>query len=178
MTYWVASNTVFSFEVFAYPAQFMLVYRLLQADFCYEPLSGQGTALYGGRWNPKGISVLYTTESPALSLLEILVHLNPKRIPQYYLATIDVPDAIRVIQQQELPANWRATGSGPLPSQVFLLEWLKNPDCLIVQVPSTVIPIMANYLINPRHPLFASCNVLSVDVLEIDARLYDFASRS
>lgn len=155
----------------------MLVYRLLQAAFCHEPLSGQGAALYGGRWNPKGISILYTTESPALSLLEILVHLNPRHTPHYYLATIDVPDSIRVIQPQELPADWRATGSGPLPSQVFLLEWLQKSDCLVIQVPSTVIPMMANYLINPRHPLFASCNVLSVEALEIDARLYDLSRR-
>ena len=50
----------------------MIVYRLLQAACQNEPLSGQGAALYGGRWNPKGLSLLYTTESPALSLLEVL----------------------------------------------------------------------------------------------------------
>ena len=107
----------------------MLVYRLVQAAYRQEPLSGQGAALYGGRWNPKGLSLLYTTESPALSLVEVLVHINPKYIPAYYLVTIEVPDSIRAYRADELPDEWRATGSvQPLPSQTFLLDWLRTPD--------------------------------------------------
>ena len=155
----------------------MLVYRLLQAAYRHESLSGQGAALYGGRWNSKGLSLLYTTESPALSLLEVLVHLNPKYIPEYYLVTIEVPDSIRPFHEQDLPPDWRATGSGPLSSQSFLLDWLQRPDRLVVQVPSTVVPIMANYLINPRHELFSSCQVVRSEVFEIDGRLYDPSRR-
>ncbi len=151
----------------------MLVYRLVQAAYRHEPLSGQGAAMYGGRWNPKSIPLLYTTESPALSLLEVLVHLNPKHIPDYYLVTIDVPDSLRTYTADSLPPNWRASGSaGPLPSQVFLLNWLQQPDTLIVQVPSVVVPMMANYLINPRHTLFSACRVVSNAPFEIDSRLY------
>lgn len=156
----------------------MLVYRLLQEAYRQEPLSGQGASLYGGRWNPKGLSLLYTTESPALSLLEVLVHINPNRIPRYYLVTIDVPDSIRSYGADELPAEWRATGSAqPLPSQTFLLKWLREPDSLVMKVPSTIIPIMANYLINPRHPLFAHCQVADSQLFDIDERLYDPSRR-
>ena len=152
----------------------MLVYRLLQAAYRHEPLSGQGAALYGGRWNPKGLSLLYTTESPALSLLEVLVHINPNRIPAYHLVSIEVPDSIRFYQADELPAGWRSTGSTqPLPSQTFLLDWLREPDHLLVSVPSSIVPIMANYLINPRHPLFKDCRVVDSTPFEIDERLYD-----
>lgn len=152
----------------------MVVYRLLQAAYRHEPLSGQGAALYGGRWNPKGLSLLYTTESPALSLLEVLVHINPKRIPAYYLVTIEVPDSVHSYKEEELPANWKATGSTqPLPSQTFLLDWLRTPASLMVSVPSSIMPIMANYLINPRHPLFAQCEVVRSEPLAIDERLYD-----
>ena len=157
----------------------MIVYRLLQAAYQNEPLSGQGAALYGGRWNPKGLSLLYTTESPALSLLEVLVHINPKRIPAYHLVTIDVPDSLRTYRVEELPVEWRATGSSqPLPSQTFLLDWLREPDSLVVQVPSSIVPILANYLINPRHSLFSGCKVIDSAPFEIDERLYDPARRS
>ena len=152
----------------------MLVYRLLQAAYRDEPLSGQGAALYGGRWNPKGLSLLYTTGSPALSLLEVLVHINPQRIPDYYLVTIDVPDSVRSYRVDELPTGWRATGGAqPLPSQTFLLEWLREPNKLVVQVPSSIVPIMANCLINPRHPLFPACQVIDSAPFDIDKRLYD-----
>lgn len=156
----------------------MLVYQLLQAAYRHEPLSGQGAALYGGRWNPKGLPLLYTTESPALSLLEVLVHINPKRIPEYYLVTIELPDSLRSYRAEELPPEWRATGSTqPLPSQTFLLDWLREPDSLVVEVPSSIVPIMANYLINPRHGLFSSCRVISAERFEIDERLYDPSHR-
>ena len=152
----------------------MLVYSLIQAAYRQEPMSGQGAALYGGRWNPKGLSLLYTTESPALSLLEVLVHINPKLIPPYWLVTIEVPDSIRTYRADELPVGWRASGSAqPLPSQTFLLNWLRVPDTLLVEVPSTVVPIMTNYLINPRHPLFDACRVVHSEPFAIDERLYD-----
>ncbi|GHB74972.1 RES family NAD+ phosphorylase [Persicitalea jodogahamensis] len=156
----------------------MLMYRLVQAAFRHEPLSGEGAARYGGRWNPKGVSLLYTTESPALSLLEILVHLNLNRIPEYFLVTLEVPDSMRTYRSEDLPKGWQSVGNAhPLPSQTFLLEWLMRPDRLLVEVPSAILPIMSNYLINPRHPLFSDCRVVNSELLAIDERLYDAGRR-
>ncbi|WP_373515143.1 RES family NAD+ phosphorylase, partial [Persicitalea sp.] len=91
----------------------------------------------------------------------------------YYLVTLEVPDSLRQYQTDELPGGWQATGgSQPLPSQTFLLEWLQKPDSLVVEVPSVVLPIMKNYLINPRHALFVDCEVVGTELLEIDGRLY------
>lgn len=102
------------------------------------------------------------------------MHINPKHIPEYHLVTLDVPDSIRSYGADELPTEWRAMGSlQPLPSQTFLLNWLRDPDALVVKVPSSIVPIMANYLINPRHSLFSNCRVISSERFEIDERLYD-----
>ncbi len=156
----------------------MLVYRLIKAAFSHEPLSGEGAARYGGRWNPKGIGLLYTTKSPALSLLEILVHIDPQRIPNYHLVTIEVPDSVRSYRAIDLPEGWQSVGtSQPLSSQTFLLDWLQEPDLLVMEVPSVILPIMSNYLINPRHPLYADCRVVRSELLAIDERLYDAGRR-
>ena len=37
------------------------VYRALNPVYAREPFSGRGAALYGGRFNPKGVAALYTS---------------------------------------------------------------------------------------------------------------------
>ena len=36
-----------------------------------------------------------------------------------------------------------------------------------------MVPILANYLVNPRPPLFSSCRVIRSELFEMDERLYD-----
>jgi len=110
----------------------MLLHRLLQAAYRHEPLSGQGAALYGG-WNPKGLSLLYTTESPALSLLEVLVHINPKRIPAYHLVTLEVPDSIRTYQARELPASCAGKTTLTYEKDRFTAEYVAFPITMYCQ---------------------------------------------
>ena len=51
----------------------MIVYRFCHKKYARE-LSGIGAKLKGGRWNPPGIAVLYTSASISLALLEILAN--------------------------------------------------------------------------------------------------------
>lgn len=51
----------------------MKLYRIAQTAHIKD-LSGTGARLYGGRWNEKGVGVVYTSESRALAILEYLVH--------------------------------------------------------------------------------------------------------
>lgn len=44
-------------------------------------LSGAGARIYGGRWNEKGIAVVYTASSPALATVELLVHVDANLLP-------------------------------------------------------------------------------------------------
>ena len=46
------------------------LYRALNPAYSREPLSGRGTGLHGGRFNPKGTLALYTSLDPATALRE------------------------------------------------------------------------------------------------------------
>ncbi|MFN4100798.1 MAG: RES family NAD+ phosphorylase [Pararhodobacter sp.] len=46
------------------------LYRALNPVYARQPLSGQGAALHGGRFNPRGVAALYTALDPATALRE------------------------------------------------------------------------------------------------------------
>ena len=46
------------------------LYRALNPVYAREPMPGRGAALYGGRFNPKGVPALYTSTSVLTALRE------------------------------------------------------------------------------------------------------------
>ena len=46
----------------------MKVYRISKCEYI-EDLEGTGAARYPGRWNSKGVYILYTAATPSLALL-------------------------------------------------------------------------------------------------------------
>ena len=68
------------------------VYRITSTRYSRD-LSGTGARLHGGRWNPKGISVVYSAESRALATVEYLVHVPLSLVPRdLSLVTLHIPD--------------------------------------------------------------------------------------
>ena len=87
----------------------MDVYRISPCRYNSD-LSGTGAAMYGGRWNSKGVYVVYTSSTPSLALLESVVHLPAIPREKYCLATIKIPeDKILEIKEKRF-----ATGLGCL----------------------------------------------------------------
>ena len=52
------------------------VYRIQKRQHLDSLLTGMGAQLYGGRWNPIGVPMVYTASTPELALLESLVHVE------------------------------------------------------------------------------------------------------
>lgn len=61
------------------------LYRALNPIHASEPLSGYGAQLYGGRFNPKGISALYTSLTVMTALREAsqIGNLQPTTLVSY-----------------------------------------------------------------------------------------------
>lgn len=88
----------------------MKLYRIATTAHIKD-LSGAGARLYGGRWNEKGVAVIYTSESRALAVLEYLVHLPMVFAPgELSIMELKVPDFIspREVDRRSLPSDWRS----------------------------------------------------------------------
>ena len=47
------------------------VFRIVTRARAADAFTGEGARLYGGRWNPKGLRVVYTKDSPSEFLLDL-----------------------------------------------------------------------------------------------------------
>lgn len=139
----------------------LTVYRTVKVKYAAEPLATEGARLFGGRWNPKGYPLLYSTSSPALALVESLVHqprIKYEKLPKLLLFTLEVPEDITTYPPAELPNYWNEESYER--TQWILRDWLSNPITLIAAVPSVVVPMSFNYLLHPAHTHFSQIRVI------------------
>ena len=147
------------------------VWRITTARFAATAFLGEGARLYGGRWNPKGFALVYTAESRALALLEMMVQ-DASLSARYALIPAELPDTVSVtlVGLADLPTDWRRLDrQGAL--QRIGRDWLESGRSAVLAVPSAVVPAERNYLLNPRHPDFARIMVGEPEALDTDFRL-------
>jgi len=147
------------------------VWRIVTARFAETAFSGEGARRYGGRWNRKGVPLVYTAGSQSLALLEMLVQDEPLRA-RYAMIPAEIPADLPVarIEPEQLPADWRD------PAALETLRslgahWASEMTSAVLAVPSAVVPAETNYLLNPRHPDFVRIEIGESEVLVTDLRL-------
>ena len=149
----------------------MIVYRISNALYSND-LSGTGAKLMGGRWNSKGIPILYTSEHISLALLEMLVNTQFKDfIIPLDLLNIQVPEtaSLTEINLNKLKKGW----VGDFGYTAFMGdEFIKNKQSLLLKVPSAVIHEEYNYLINPLHADFKKIKITDTRSFKTDERLF------
>ncbi len=149
----------------------MLLYRIAKTRYAQD-LSGTGARLFGGRWNPKGQAVLYTSENRALAALEFLVHLEGTALPEdFSLLTITLPDGLEEASYSpaDLPKGWN---DYPYKTSVQVgKKWLKEGKAMLLKVPSTIIQQEYTVLLNPLHAAFLEVRLLSIEPFGFDVRL-------
>lgn len=147
----------------------MIIYRLSTGKFAKD-ISGTGAKLYGGRWNPIGFAGLYTSQYISLAILEILVRATKFTSPDSYtLTSFEIPDnCIFSIQLKKLKKEWK---SDLKYTQGIGEDFLTENNCLCLQVPSAIVPMENNFLLNPLHPDFKKVKIIDSELLELDKRL-------
>jgi len=149
----------------------MEVFRLTRAKYA-KTLSGKGASLFGNRWNSKGVEMIYTSESRALAMAEVLVHLSLNQVPgDYKMICIDIPNSIKfkTISTKALPSSWHKFPHGS-NTQSIGDEFIMNNTFCVLKVPSAVVYGDYNYLINPYHKDFKQIEIKSLTDFPIDDR--------
>jgi len=151
----------------------MRLYRLTPKKYAGDT-SGEGSKRKGGRWNPTGSPVHYTSSSAALAVLEFLVHVDPDCMPPMKLITYEIPDDLVVEFIGELPAGWQ---DSPPPKTLADAgaQWLESQETLALKVPAVLFPDGpdTNILVNPLHPDMHKLTTLTSIDFSFDQRLLD-----
>lgn len=134
--------------------------------------SGEGAFRYGGRWNSRGVPVVYLGANPSISVLEIVVNTDDSedlyRIP-YVLIPVDF-DAALITRPRNLPDDWKQDPSPPSCAAIGD-EWFRSERSTVLEVPSAVIPLERNFILNPLHKDFAQIKIGEPHKFEFDSRL-------
>ena len=152
----------------------MKVWRICKR--AHAAFDGEGARKAGGRWNPRGVAVVYASETLSLAALELLVHADPELLPDDLVAIeADVPETVRVrrIEDDKLPRGWRRHPAPEVLTRIGA-DWVKDLETAILSVPSALVPREANFLLNPSHADFKKIRVGKPEPFDLDPR---FAGR-
>jgi RES domain-containing protein len=151
----------------------MRVWRICRKPYVDTALDGIGGMYTSGRWHSKGNPIVYTASSAALAALAVLVHVDPLTAPaDLRLLAIELPDdlSIEVIEPITLPEGWHSVPA-PAALQTIGSSWLMSGRTAALNVPSAVIKVERNFLLNPRHPEVQRVRILSDEAFSFDTRL-------
>lgn len=147
------------------------VWRITTSAFARSAWSGEGARLYGGRWNPKGVPIVYTAANQSLAMLEILVQDQPLRA-HYVMIEARIPGGLSIdrVRIDHLSSNWREVGARE-KLQAIGAEWARKQSTAVLAVPSVIVPAESNYLLNPAHADFKRIKIGKPTTVETDLRL-------
>jgi RES domain-containing protein len=154
-------------------SKFLEVFRIVTQRRVADAFSGEGARLYGGRWNPKGIPVVYTASTRSLAMLEMLVQDQPLRA-RYAVIAARIPLSVRIerVTISTLPSDWSSAGRiDELRGRGA--DWIARAKTAVLCVPSAVVPSEFNYLLNPAHADFARISRAGPEPLATDHRLLE-----
>lgn len=149
----------------------LVVWRMTTAKHVDAALSGEGARLYAGRWNPKGVPMVYTAESQSLATLELLVQ-DGRLLANYAMIPVTLPSRMKIerLDLKDLAADWWKPESRE-ETQLIGADWCRRGSSAVLAVSSAVIQSEVNYLLNPLHPSFSKIVIGEAQEFMTDMRL-------
>lgn len=130
----------------------------------------------GGRWNPVGISCIYTSEHISLALLEILASAQTlEELQSIRLMEIQLPATITIgeVKLKSLKRDWsRDIGY----TQWLGKEIIQSGGLPVFRIPSAIVPNESNFILNPLHPDFKKIKLSHQTDFYFDERLFRHAA--
>jgi RES domain-containing protein len=155
----------------------MRIWRLCREIYAAEAFSGEGARRFGGRWNSRGIPMVYASTSLALAAIELFVHLEPSQAPVDLVtvaATLPEGEPGRTLSKENLPPEWWTEDAlaGPHSTRALGDEWIRSASSLALMVPSVPIRAEWNVLVNPLHSRIGELKIESPRPFAFDARMF------
>ncbi|MGA2215908.1 MAG: RES domain-containing protein [Bryobacteraceae bacterium] len=145
-------------------------YRI--ADRRHKIFEGEGAALLGGRWNSPGRRVIYAAETYAGAMLELLASANIGRMPKHHVwIEILIGEDVSV-DEVDAGALRRWDAPDQRTSRMFGDTWYAEKRSTVLIVPSAVVRMERNVVINQEHPGFRKLRASAPKPVVWDQRLF------
>jgi RES domain-containing protein len=146
-------------------------WRMVKEKHVATAFSGEGAAKTGGRWNSRGVAVVYASATRSLAALETLVHLNPPVLFNYRIIRLEFDETwVEPLPLTALPSDWK-TEPPPISTRQLGDAWARSSRSAILAVPSVIIPDETNFVLNPAHSDFKKITISKPAPFTLDPRL-------
>ena len=151
----------------------MRVWRICKERYAADAFSGEGARRFGGRWNSRGVPMVYSSSSLALAAIEYFVHLEPNQAPTDLVAiAAELPEGEPALRWdgEALPASWWSEELAPM--RTLGDAWIRDKATLAVLAPSVPIRGEWNVLVNPLHSRAGEIAIQAPQPFVFDARMF------
>lgn len=150
------------------------VWRISKRRYAATAFSGEGSRRSAGRWNSRGTSIVYTSATLSLAALETFVHMEIEDAGNMLVSIqADIPSDVQIdkVEPTQLPSDWRTI---PAPQSLALIgdNWFTSVSTAVLMVPSAIIPVEKNYLLNPLHKDFDKIKIHSPEPFVLEPRMW------
>ncbi len=130
-------------------------WRIVRADRAKHAFTGDGSRLLGGRWNSRGVAVIYASEHESLAALELLVHTMPlSPLDRFLSFRIEWNGRLtEYFPVAQLPTDWNSEVPTTATQRIGD-DWVHERRTAVLAVPAVLSTSELNFLLNPTHPDF------------------------